>query len=232
MSKIATLNQIGSAAMTGKAYTDARLDALTLGALADANVPSNAANGSLLSKQNGEWTPTSLSNIAGGAPALVGGGLQSANIGKNGVSGLELCGALPDGTRYAASFVDSEYIALFKAEPGQGFTKTATFTADSDTGWITFESDYIQRAKYRKKNGVVFVDLNGTVSQPITSGVVIATLPEGFRPASYITFAIGSHGSQKLNGIAYINTSGAIIAEFSETLSTGWPDGSVSYPAA
>ena len=68
MSKIATLNQIGSAAMTGKAYTDARLDALTLGALADANVPANAANGSLLAKQSGKWTAVPVATAIGGTP--------------------------------------------------------------------------------------------------------------------------------------------------------------------
>lgn len=98
----------------------------SLASLSDTNIPANPAAGSLLTLQNGKWTPNTLSTIAGGGLALIGGGLQSASVGVNGAEGLQLNGAKLDGTQYAASFINGQEISLYKAEPGQSFQKTLT----------------------------------------------------------------------------------------------------------
>ncbi|MBO4329341.1 MAG: hypothetical protein J5820_01755 [Rhodocyclaceae bacterium] len=65
MSKAATMNQLGSAALTSKAYTDARLDAFALANLADARQAASATDGSILIRQNGQWVPASAASFKG-----------------------------------------------------------------------------------------------------------------------------------------------------------------------
>lgn len=243
MSKVATMNHVGSAALTAKAYTDARLDALTLADLADARQAASAADGSILIRQNGQWVPSTVEGAIGGKPVFVDGGkVASAAVTNNSAKGLQLQGVFNDGSQYVVAFIDGDRINLYRAAKGsQEWESTDVYLPERDTGWRVLETDYYAagKPKYRKKNGIVFVDINGTLARDIPAGgAVIGTLPEGFRPGGYATFAVGSHtvpGTCMLaTGYGYISPSGGIRIGFSEAFLTtnGYPDGSVCYPAA
>lgn len=79
----------------------------------------------------------------------------------------------------------------------------------ADTGWVTIQSG----AKYRKKNGIVFLLLNGfTTSEeiPANTSAVIVTLPEGCRPPEVFRTSIATRGGNNTDTVnrLLINTDG------------------------
>lgn len=209
----------------------------TLASLDDTNIPANPAAGSLLTLQNGKWTPNTVEGAIGGKPVFSVGNFTSAAVANNGTGGLQLQGVYNDGSQYAVSFVDGDRIELWKALPGQAWQRNATFSKDEYTGWIYLQSEYMTRLRYCKKNGIVFVDVNDVVSIDLPAGgTAIATMPEGFRPSDYATFAIGTHGGTGVHtsGFGYISPDGHVYIGFRDAFPahSAFIDGSVSYPAA
>lgn len=94
----------------------------------------------------------------------------------------------------------------------------------NDTGWIDlplinnwahYDTTFYGKARYRRKNGIVY--LQGLVHQPIAgqAGFTICTLPVGFRPLRVNMVAQATHvGMQRLdmepNGnLTFISGTGA-----------------------
>lgn len=68
--------------------------------------------------------------------------------------------------------------------------------AESDTGWITFNS-YLT---YRKKNGIVYVSVNtGSITTNANAGFDYGTLPEGFRPSNQLCTGMSGYGASVTN---------------------------------
>lgn len=91
-------------------------------------------------------------------------------------------------------------------------------------GWINYGSVY-GNARYRKINGVVWI--TGMVKSGTTSaGGVIATLPAGFRPASYLMRGVAVSGG---TGQVDVTPAGTILHGFS--VSSTWTSLEISFPA-
>lgn len=291
MSKIATLNQIGSAALTGKAYTDARLDAFALADLADAKQAASAADGSILIRQNGQWVPASAASFKGekgdkgdtgatgpqgpqgvpGATTLT--GLTDANVPANAANGSLLSkqggkwtavpvataiGGKPaytqdlgSGVLYGAANGDTvlqfnnsgglnRHVAFYKGRVIVNTLESATsnwvgetYLPESDTGWQYYTSDYFD-FMYRKKNGIVSIVCNGQIKQNVSTDALQlnVAMPEGYRPDTSYIPAIFSIRSSKQAMCVFFGQDGSIWAEINGAQAGQIIVGSVSYTAA
>jgi hypothetical protein len=65
-----------------------------------------------------------------------------------------------------------------------------------DTGWLTLNSTY--NIKYRKFNGIVFVDASYESAMP-DGNITLGTLPEEFRPSH--TMAVSNYANSNNSGL-------------------------------
>lgn len=98
---------------------------------------------------------------------------------------------------------------------GTNWQTEATYSADEDTGWQTLTAGI----QYRKKNGVVYLDMQGvTVSNP-TTWATIGTLPAGYRPNTRVNTVGQAAGMSQPCGVM-VNVGGQIqIMKFSDLTS-------------
>lgn len=88
---------------------------------------------------------------------------------------------------------------------GTNWQTEATYSADEDTGWQTLTAGI----QYRKKNGVVYLDMQGvTVSNP-TTWATIGTLPAGYRPNTRVNTVGQAAGMSQPCGVM-VNVGGQI----------------------
>lgn len=114
----------------------------------------------------------------------------------------------------------------------------------SDTGWLNptllagWSTDGFSVAKYRKKNGIVYVTAGFVrTGASLAAGVntSMATLPSGFWPAHIMRMGVVINQAGYANAVGLISTAGGIsISEYSVSIPTGkwvyFPP--ISYPAA
>ena len=105
----------------------------------------------------------------------------------------------------------------------------------NDTGWQMLNGQYI-RLKYRKKNGVVYLDFNHKTVQTLsanTDTIEMGVLPDGFRPGSVVISGILTSAGENTPAWVTINQNGDIrIHPFVAIPGDRYLVGSLSYPAA
>lgn len=89
-----------------------------------------------------------------------------------------------------------------------------TAKVNDDTGWLQITG--YSNIKYRKKNDIVFLLLNGymtTEEIPAGSSVVIFTLPEGFRPPEVYRTSVATRGGNFTDTVnrLLINSDGSCV---------------------
>lgn len=105
-----------------------------------------------------------------------------------------------------------------------------------DTGWLPITG--YSNVKYRKKNDVVFLALNGFITAediPANTGAVIVTLPEGCRPQEVFRTSIATRGGNNTDTVnrLLINTDGTctLYAPNESALAARrFVEGIISYP--
>ena len=99
-----------------------------------------------------------------------------------------------------------------------------------DSGWLTIAGQ--PNTKYRRKNGIVFINFQVAIAANITVWTNLFTLPEGYRPDGLQVFGVlhanSSSGSISTSINILINTSG-VIQYMNPNVTSGYI-GSVSFP--
>lgn len=95
--------------------------------------------------------------------------------------------------------------------------------------WQAKSSDTLLSGKleYHRIGNVVQVNFLGYQPGTLTARTQVATMPAGFRPASYAYFTIATSDAWSTNA-GYIGSSGAIMLETTASGKTLW--GHVVYP--
>ena len=148
---------------------------------------------------------------------------NGAAIVPNGTYGLTLAGNAAE--RNIITNITPAGITIQSEESG-GTTTQATFAPDEDSGWIRLDGHVV----YRKKNGVVFIELiTQTLNFDSSNACTLPTLlPEGFRPSRELLTTIAS-GTNK-TGLFRVRPSGEMRATFAENVSGAFIDGFIVFP--
>lgn len=127
-----------------------------------------------------------------------------------------------------------EGLVVWTSDTRREWRYTNTTWVPSDTlwsalplsnGWVNFGSVY-GNARYRKIDGVVWV--TGMIKSGTTSpGGIIATLPAGFRPASYLMRSVAVSG-----GVGQVDVTPAGTILHGMSVSSTWTSLEISFPAA
>ena len=164
----------------------------------------------------------------------------------NAAIGIDIFGEDADGSQEYLQFNRKQNKIFYTTYDGTDWTTRMTFTADEDTGWLTLTLESAFTAdnqsgygvKYRKKNGVVYINatIKTTGSIAAKTHNIIGTLPTGFRPSSdnsmiNSTFAIGGDGTSAIDAQFQVYASGQIELYPLFAVQEGvWLLGSVSFP--
>ena len=202
----------------------------TLASLDDTNITSTPADGSLLTLQNGKWTPNTVEGAIGGKPAYARGLANSVLYGdSNGDTAVFLNGTANGISRRV--YVRDDFLNVGVSADGNNWS-WVTYKSESDTGWQYYASAYFD-FMYRKKNGIVSIVCNGQIKQNVSTDLQLnAVMPEGYRPDTSYIPAIFSIRSSKQAICVFFGQDGTIWAELNGTQAGQTIVGSASYFAA
>ena len=116
-----------------------------------------------------------------------------------------------------------------------GSASVQTLGLDADTGWQTLTGEYFD-VKYRKKNGVVYIQGNAETKKQIPAKIRtdLLTLPEGFRPTgvnAVSTFTTTNGDPSYAFGCFFATTAGAVAIISNDAIPANtWVNCSLSYP--
>ena len=99
-----------------------------------------------------------------------------------------------------------------------------------DSGWLTIAGQ--PNTKYRKKNGIIFINFQVSVAAGITTWTNLFTLPEGYRPDGIQVFGVlhaNSSSSSISTSINILVNSSGVVQYMNPNVATGYI-GSVSFP--
>lgn len=86
--------------------------------------------------------------------------------------------------------------------------------ASQDSGWQQLKnSSNVQVGRYRKLQGVVYLDINLGAPQNISvgsSGTVLGTLPEGYRPSTSLSIGAATKGSSSTSAQLSVSNAGVV----------------------